>query len=402
MKKGLIAISILLSSISLLSAKATDKSCRDIPAGIYSCNPYQFNFIRVKEVKYQDQTKLVADKLQPTPPKNGKKSTIADMIEKYIKINEPVRYQGEEQSIITSVSQEDLHHYISLAKQLKQQRESLISKIIKEEEARYNKQQLILKEHKYQQALQIIKAKQKSQYGHYKVKKGDTLSHIAYMFGLSTKELAKLNGIDKNKPIKINQKITLPYTQEKIQAIASATHKVKKDENLHTIAKAYDLKVSDIIKFNRFNKDYKLKVGESVKLPLPYKLAQLKKKAKEEARLKRLAKERIRKYKKFGKHRLRVTATAYTSHRGQTDKTPFLAAWNNHIRPGMKIIAVSRDLLYRHGIKNGTKVKIAGLRGYYTVRDKMNRRYRRRIDIYMGINRRRALRWGRRSVVIYW
>jgi LysM repeat protein len=401
MKKGLIAISILLSSISLLSAKATDKSCTDIPAGIFSCNPYQFDFIRVKEVKYQDQTKLVIDKLQPVPPKSAKKTTITDIIEKYVKINEPVRYQGVEQNI-TNLTQEALHHYISLAKQLKYQRESLISKIIQEEEARFEKQQLILKEHKYQQALQIIKAKQKSQYGQYKVKRGDTLSHIAYMFGLSTKELAKLNNIDKKKPIKINQKITLPYTQDKIQAIASATHKVKKGENLHTIAKAYDLKVSDIIKFNKFKKDHKMKVGEGVKLPLPYKLAQLKKKAKEEARQKRLAKERLRKYKHFGKHRLRVTATAYSSHRGQTDKTPFLAAWNNHIRPGMKIIAVSRDLLYKYGMKNGTKVKIAGLRGYYTVRDKMNKRYKKRIDIYMGVNRRRALRWGRRRVVIYW
>ena len=104
----------------------------------------------------------------------------------------------------------------------------------------------------------------------------------------------------------------------------------------------------------------------------------------------------------FGKHKLRVTATAYSSHKGQTDKTPFLAAWNNRIRPGMKIVAVSRDLITRYGLRNGTKIRIGGLKGYYRVRDKMNKRFRRRIDIYMGVNRRRALRWGRRSVVIYW
>lgn len=104
----------------------------------------------------------------------------------------------------------------------------------------------------------------------------------------------------------------------------------------------------------------------------------------------------------FGKHKLRITATAYTSHRNQTDSTPFLAAWNNRLRPGMKIIAVSRDLLKQYGMKNGTKVRISGLQGYYSVRDKTNKRYRKRIDIYMGRDRRRALRWGRRSVVIYW
>ena len=68
----------------------------------------------------------------------------------------------------------------------------------------------------------------------------------------------------------------------------------------------------------------------------------------------------------------------------------------------MKIIAVSRDLLTRYGLRNGTRVKIGGLRGFYTVRDKMNKRFKKRIDIYMGTNRRRALRWGRRSVTISW
>ena len=106
--------------------------------------------------------------------------------------------------------------------------------------------------------------------------------------------------------------------------------------------------------------------------------------------------------REYGKRKLRVTATAYTSHARQTDKTPFLAAWNNRLRPGMKAIAVSRDLLTKYGMRNGTKVRIGGLPGYYRVRDKMNKRYRKRIDIYMGLDRRRALRWGRRSVVIYW
>jgi 3D (Asp-Asp-Asp) domain-containing protein len=79
-----------------------------------------------------------------------------------------------------------------------------------------------------------------------------------------------------------------------------------------------------------------------------------------------------------------------------------LAAWNNRIRPGMKIIAVSRDLIKKYGLGNGKKVRIQGLPGSYTVRDKMNKRYTKRIDIYMGTNRRKALRWGRRRTVIYW
>jgi len=400
MRKILLSV-LSLSAISLVSINAKmDKSCQDLRVGTYECNPYSIPLIRIKNLKRDKIDNMMSEEKQKSYTKQNS-NIVQDLIDKHIKISEPVRYKGEDNSSL-ELGSEDISHYMSMAQRLKEQRESLISKIIQEEEARFNKQQLILKEHKYQQALKILKAKTKSQYGYYKVKAGDTLSHIAYMFGMSSKELAKINGIDKKKPIKINQKLILPYTQDKINVISKAEYKVKAGDTLHSIAKEYDLKVDDILKFNKYNKEHILKVGESVKLPLPYKLAQLKRKAKEEARKKRLAQERMRKYKKFGRHRLRVTATAYTSHRGQTDKTPFLAAWNNRIRPGMKIIAVSRDLLYKYGMKNGTKVKIAGLRGYYTVRDKMNKRYKKRIDIYMGTNRRKALRWGRRSVVIYW
>jgi len=418
MKKLTLSLLILLP-LSVISIDAkSGQSCQEISAGMYSCNPYGFNFIRVKEVDYKGKKKLVVDKTQPPPSKEHNKTSIPDIIEKYVKINEPVRYQpytpaenNQSKNNQTDITEEDLKYYISIASSLKQQREALILKIIKEEEARFYQHQLILKEQQYQQARQKLKkdnnttkVKKQIKYGYYKVKSGDTLSHIAYMFGISSKDIAKLNHISKKKHIRVNQKLKLPYTQEKIDTIAKSAYKVKSGDNLYTIAKEYNLKVSDIRKFNKYKKNKLLKIGEVVKLPLPYKVAQLKReaKAREEARKRRLALEEMRRYKNFGKHHLRVTATAYTSHRGQTDKTPFLAAWNNRLRPGMKIIAVSRDLLYKYGMKNGTKVKISGLKGYYRVRDKMNKRYKKRIDIYMGTNRRKALRWGRRSVVIHW
>jgi 3D (Asp-Asp-Asp) domain-containing protein len=100
--------------------------------------------------------------------------------------------------------------------------------------------------------------------------------------------------------------------------------------------------------------------------------------------------------------RLRVTATAYTSHVNQTDSTPNIAAWGDRLYPGMKSIAVSRDLLKVYGLKRGQKVRIKGLKGEYRVLDKMNKRWKKKIDIYMGMDKRRAFRWGRRKVDIYW
>jgi len=100
--------------------------------------------------------------------------------------------------------------------------------------------------------------------------------------------------------------------------------------------------------------------------------------------------------------RLRVTATAYTSHVGQTDSTPNIAAWGDRLYPGMKSIAVSRDLLKVYGLKHKQKVRIKGLKGEYVVLDKMNKRWRKKIDIYMGKNKRNAFKWGRRKVEIFW
>ena len=68
----------------------------------------------------------------------------------------------------------------------------------------------------------------------------------------------------------------------------------------------------------------------------------------------------------------------------------------------MKAIAVSRDLLKEYGLKHKQKVRIKGLEGEYVVLDKMNKRWRKKIDIYMGMNLRKAFKWGRRKVEIHW
>lgn len=98
---------------------------------------------------------------------------------------------------------------------------------------------------------------------------------------------------------------------------------------------------------------------------------------------------------------LQVTATAYTSSPGQTDDTPNIAAWGDVLEPGMKAIAVSRDLL-ELGLKHGDKVRIEGLDGEFTVLDKMNKRWERKIDIYMGENLEEAKEWGKQKVTIFW
>ncbi|MFO8098672.1 MAG: hypothetical protein R6T83_03505 [Salinibacter sp.] len=95
-----------------------------------------------------------------------------------------------------------------------------------------------------------------------------------------------------------------------------------------------------------------------------------------------------------------VTATAYNSTEIQTKKGHIgLAAWGDVLEPGEKAVAVSRDLI-KKGLTHNKILEIEGLKGEYVVKDKMNKRWTKRIDIYMGLDREAALEWGKKKVKI--
>jgi len=160
-------------------------------------------------------------------------------------------------------------------------------------------------------------------------------------------------------------------------------------DTLRTIAKKTKTPIAKLVKLNSFYKDNHIEVGQKIYYDGVSSFKKIKK-------TKTISKNNI------GNRVLKVTATAYTSHVGQTDKTPFLAAWNNRIKPGMKIIAVSRDLIKKYKLTNGVKVKIKGFDGLFTVRDKMNKRFKKRIDIYMGTNKHKALKFGKKKLTLVW
>ena len=99
---------------------------------------------------------------------------------------------------------------------------------------------------------------------------------------------------------------------------------------------------------------------------------------------------------------LEVTATAYTMREVETKEGNVgLAAWGHQLKPGMRAVAVSRDLIDQ-GLGPMTRVEIEGLPGPWYVMDKMNRRWKKRIDLFMGLDVERAREWGRRKVTIRW
>ena len=96
---------------------------------------------------------------------------------------------------------------------------------------------------------------------------------------------------------------------------------------------------------------------------------------------------------------IEVTASAYNSLTYQTSSNPHITAFGDSLKPGLKYIAVSRDI-QKNGLSHNTLVKIEGLEGTYLVKDKMNRRFRNKIDLYMGTDVKAARKWGRRKVKI--
>lgn len=113
----------------------------------------------------------------------------------------------------------------------------------------------------------------------YVVKKGDSLSKIAYKNDMSVKQLMQVNGL-KNANIRVGQKLTVKKSGaakvEKKEATAPAkvasaegeiSHKVKAGEFLGLIASKYGVKVSAIKKRNNISDPRKIRVGQTIIIP---------------------------------------------------------------------------------------------------------------------------------------
>jgi 3D (Asp-Asp-Asp) domain-containing protein len=93
-----------------------------------------------------------------------------------------------------------------------------------------------------------------------------------------------------------------------------------------------------------------------------------------------------------------ITITAYSSTQDQCDSTPHITASNKAVRRG--IVAISDDLMQEMGICFGQRVLIPG-HGVFEVQDRMNPRWRRRVDIWQG-DREAAKLFGLQKGTLLW
>ena len=76
-----------------------------------------------------------------------------------------------------------------------------------------------------------------------------------------------------------------------------------------------------------------------------------------------------------------IQITSYNNHADQTDDTPNITATNRPVRENM--VAASPDLLNKGIIHYGDLVYIDCMKQWYVVEDTMNKRFERRLDIFL-------------------
>lgn len=91
-----------------------------------------------------------------------------------------------------------------------------------------------------------------------------------------------------------------------------------------------------------------------------------------------------------------VTITAYTPRPQECDGTPYTTAFMTKIREG--IVGLSMDLESDFGFKHGDEITIYGF-GTFVFEDRMNKRWKRRVDIFM-FSLKEARQFGKKNSYI--
>lgn len=95
----------------------------------------------------------------------------------------------------------------------------------------------------------------------YIVEAGDSLSGIAYQFGVSVATIMWENKLGLRSVLGLGDKLVIPPT-------TGVTHTIKKGDNLKKIATLYGAKIDDIVSFNKLKEDgTDLVIGEKIMIP---------------------------------------------------------------------------------------------------------------------------------------
>jgi LysM repeat protein len=105
----------------------------------------------------------------------------------------------------------------------------------------------------------------------YTVKHGDSLWGISKKFGVTVAELTTANGITKNSPLKVGQKLNIPtktaHKSTKTSSGKNSNYTVRPGDSLWIISKRFGTTVSSITAANGISKNSVIKVGQKIYIP---------------------------------------------------------------------------------------------------------------------------------------
>lgn len=104
----------------------------------------------------------------------------------------------------------------------------------------------------------------------YTVKNGDSLWKIAKKQNVSIKNIAKWNNLDIRSALKPGQKLKVQTVKKAVlpsqNSLKELKYKVRRGDSLYRIADKFDVKINDILSWNKLNKNKYLKPGQRLTL----------------------------------------------------------------------------------------------------------------------------------------
>jgi murein DD-endopeptidase MepM/ murein hydrolase activator NlpD len=101
------------------------------------------------------------------------------------------------------------------------------------------------------------------------IQKGDTIYSLARTYGVSSREIQRLNGIDDPNRIRTGQRIRIPGVAV---AVAPANqgvteHRTVRGETLYGISRLYGISLQTLLSANGLSENYILKIGDMLRIP---------------------------------------------------------------------------------------------------------------------------------------
>jgi membrane-bound lytic murein transglycosylase D len=111
--------------------------------------------------------------------------------------------------------------------------------------------------------------------GTHKVRPGQTISHIAQIYGVSQRDLMRLNSVKSARSLRANQVLRIPGYEKRpgvsgttMTASSSGTYRVKRNDTLWDIANAHGISVADLQRWNNVSSS-RLKIGTALNVSSP-------------------------------------------------------------------------------------------------------------------------------------